>query len=119
MIKTSSSGARIGKQAEKRGRLLPKNLIKSSLLPDDLRTQAEFHTRRLRQMPVEPAVDQPEYRDHREGEQDEVHGDDGVGDERVEGPRCEIGRVVERVALLLEGREAREIDQRGGVEEED
>src|SRR6056297_866136 len=73
----------------------------------------------LRQVAAEMAVDQPENPDDHQREQDEIACKDRVGHERVEGLVGEVIGVIERIAALLPGREAREEDQRRGVKEKD
>ena len=80
--------------------------------------EAPFHptdTLRLREMPAQPPVHQPEDRDDGKRQQDEVEGEDRVGDERVERLVGNVVRVIERIAFLPPCREAGEEDQRRGM----
>src|SRR6056297_1960657 len=87
--------------------------------PDDLWPQPQTRPDLLWQVPVQIAVRKPEDADDREGEEDEIEGDDRIGDEGIECPVGEELGVVERVAALLPCGKAREEHERRRVEEKD
>ena len=95
------------------------NLIKKLILPDQVRTQANFAALLLRQVTVEALVDCPEEADHNKRQQDEIARKDRVWDEGVEGFVREVAGVIERVAHLAAGGKTGEEHQRCRMEEED
>jgi hypothetical protein len=54
-------------------------------------------------MSIETRVDKAKNADDHQSQQDEVKGQDGIGDEWVEGLICEIAGVIEGIAALLPG----------------
>ncbi len=73
-------------------------------LPENVRPHAQPRAFALRQMAIEPPVDDTEDRDHRQRQQHETAGCDRVGNERVEGLVGKILGVIKGVTLLAKGR---------------
>ena len=94
-------------------------MIKYSLLSDQLWTQANFAAGVAWQVPVQPSVHKTEHTDQREGQKDEIKGDDRIGHKGVEGLVRKVIGVIERVTPLLERRKAGKEHQRRGVEQKD
>ena len=72
-----------------------------------------------RQVPVQSAVHHAKSRNDEQREADEIESKDRVRHKRVECLVGEIAGVIQRIAPLLPGREARKEHQRCGVEQKD
>ena len=88
-------------------------------LSNDIWPQPKFPALLLWKMLVEGAIDQTEQADDDQGQNDEIRGQDGVGDKRVERLVRKVIGIIQRIAALLPSGKAREENQRGRVKQKD